>query len=29
LRGETEPVNDVHFHPAETRSVRLSLEWRY
>ncbi len=29
LRGEPEPVNDVHFHPAEKRSVRLSVEWRY
>jgi hypothetical protein len=29
LRGEPEPVNDVHFHPAEPRSVRLALEWRY
>ncbi len=29
LRGEPEPVNDIHFHPAESRSVRLELEWRY
>ncbi len=29
LRGEPEPVSDVHFHPAEARSVRLSVEWRY
>ncbi|MGH7484070.1 MAG: TonB-dependent receptor domain-containing protein [bacterium] len=29
LRGEPAPVNDIHFHPAEKRSVRLSLEWRY
>lgn len=29
LRGEPDPVNDVHFHPAEPRSVRLALEWRY
>jgi hypothetical protein len=29
LRGEPAPVSDVHFHPAETRSVRLSAEWRY
>jgi hypothetical protein len=29
LRGEPEPVNDVHFHPAEKRSVRLGLAWRY
>ncbi len=29
LRGEPEPVNDIHFHPAEKRSVRLALAWRY
>jgi hypothetical protein len=29
LRGEPGPVRDVHFHPAEKRSVRLALEWRY
>ena len=29
LRGEAGPVNDIHFHPADKRSVRLSLEWRY
>jgi hypothetical protein len=29
LRGETEPVSDRHFHPAEKRSVRLTLMWRY
>jgi TonB dependent receptor/TonB-dependent Receptor Plug Domain len=29
LRGEPAPVNDIHFHPAESRSVRLQLEWRY
>jgi hypothetical protein len=29
LRGEPAPVNDIHFHPAEKRSVRLALEWRY
>jgi hypothetical protein len=29
LRGESDPVNDIHFHPAEKRSVRLALEWRY
>jgi hypothetical protein len=29
LRGEPVPVNDIHFHPAESRSVRLELEWRY
>ena len=29
LRGEPAPVNDIHFHPAEKRSVRLAMEWRY
>jgi len=29
LRNEPVPVNDLHFHPAESRSVRLELEWRY
>lgn len=29
LRGEPGPVSDLHFHPAETRSVRLAVEWRY
>lgn len=29
LRGEPGPVEDIHFHPAEKRSVRLALEWRY
>lgn len=29
LRGEPDPVDDIHFHPAEKRSVRLALEWRY
>jgi hypothetical protein len=24
LRGETAPVNDVHFHPAEPRTIRVS-----
>lgn len=28
LPGESEPVEDVHFHPAESRTVRLVLEWR-
>ena len=29
LRGETsDGVDDVHFHPAEPRQVRLSIEWR-
>jgi TonB dependent receptor/TonB-dependent Receptor Plug Domain len=29
LPGESEPVADVHFHPAEKRSARLVMEWRY
>ena len=28
LPGETEAVEDIHFHPAEPRSARLVLEWR-
>ena len=28
LPGEAEPVEDIHFHPAEPRSVRLVVEWR-
>jgi hypothetical protein len=29
LPGETEPVQDIHFHPAEPRSARLVIEWRH
>ena len=29
LQGEPEPVNDIHFHPAEKRSIRLALEWKH
>jgi len=29
LPGEAEPVADIHFHPAEKRSLRLVAEWRY
>jgi hypothetical protein len=29
LRGEPAPVDDIHFHPAEKRSVRLEVIWRY
>lgn len=29
LAGEAEPVEDIHFHPAEPRSLRLMAEWRY
>jgi hypothetical protein len=25
LRGETAPVDDVHFHPIESRSIRVTL----
>jgi hypothetical protein len=24
LRGEAAPVNDIHFHPVEPRSLRLT-----
>ncbi len=29
LRGETAPVADVHLHPAEPRTVRMSLTYRW
>jgi outer membrane receptor protein involved in Fe transport len=29
LPGEERPVADRHFHPAEKRSARLVMEWRY
>jgi hypothetical protein len=29
LRNETAPVNDIHFHPVEPRTVRLALVARY
>jgi outer membrane receptor protein involved in Fe transport len=29
LPGEAGPVEDVHFHPAEKRSFRLTTEWRF
>ncbi len=29
LPGESAPVADVHFHPAEPRSARLVAEWRF
>jgi hypothetical protein len=29
LRGEAAPVEDIHFHPAEKRSARLAMEWRF
>ena len=25
LKGETEPVTDIHFHPIESRSLRATL----
>ena len=29
LPGEPAPVEDLHFHPAEKRSVRMEIVWRY
>ena len=29
LPGEIRSMEDVHFHPAEKRSVRLEVSWRY
>jgi len=29
LRGETAPVNDIHFHPAEPLSMRATLTYRF
>jgi hypothetical protein len=29
LPGEATPAADVHFHPAEKRSARLGVEWRF
>jgi outer membrane receptor for Fe3+-dicitrate len=29
LRGETEPVNDIHFHPVEPRALRATLAARF
>jgi outer membrane receptor protein involved in Fe transport len=29
LRGEPAPVNDLHFHPVEPRSVRASLSYQF
>lgn len=29
LVGETDPVEDQHFHPAEPRSLRLAVAWRF
>ena len=29
LRDETAPVEDIHFHPAEPRTLRASLAWRF
>jgi len=29
LRGEATPVSDIHFHPAEPRSYRMTLGYRF
>ena len=29
LRGESAPVNGIHFHPTEPRSVRANLTYRF
>ncbi len=29
LRGESSPAEDVHFHPAEPRQLRLVVDWRF
>ncbi len=29
LRNERAPVEDIHFHPAEPRTLRASLAWRF
>jgi hypothetical protein len=29
LRGESAPVNDIHFHPAEPLSIRVALTYRF
>ena len=29
LKGEASPVDDIHFHPVEPRSVRLTLTARF
>jgi hypothetical protein len=29
LRGETQPVNDIHFHPVEPRQIRATLAARF
>jgi hypothetical protein len=29
LATEAAPVEDIHFHPAEPRSVRLTLQARF
>jgi len=29
LPGELAPVEDIHFHPVESRAVRASLRWRF
>lgn len=29
LRGEPAPVNDIHFHPTEPRSIRAGIRYRF
>ncbi|HYL70954.1 MAG TPA: TonB-dependent receptor plug domain-containing protein [Candidatus Dormibacteraeota bacterium] len=29
LRSESAPVEDIHFHPAEPRTLRANLAWRF
>jgi hypothetical protein len=29
LTGESQPVNDIHFHPVEPRTVRVTAEVRF
>jgi hypothetical protein len=29
LRGEAEPVEDIHFHPVEPRTLRASVAMRF
>ncbi|MFN7966757.1 MAG: TonB-dependent receptor [Acidobacteriota bacterium] len=29
LQGEAAPIEDVHFHPAEPRQLRLVVDWRF
>lgn len=29
LRNESAPVEDIHFHPAEPRTLRAAVTWRF